>query len=63
MIYKGFSTNTKKENEGYSIFACRQSDNWILVNEWNPSLKTKQEALEEMKIIIDDYIANPEHYE
>ncbi|MDD4111349.1 MAG: hypothetical protein PHS54_07440 [Clostridia bacterium] len=63
MFYKGFTIKIQKENEGYSFLVYRKTDAWILADEWNPSLKTKQETLEEIHIIIDDYLENPEAYD
>ena len=41
MEYKGFKIEVEKIHEGgYSMCIYRISDNWILTDEWNPSIRT-----------------------
>jgi len=63
--YRGFKIEVEKldGDNGYSMSACRISDNWILGDSWNPTIKTTKEAIEEIKITIDDYYEYPEYYE
>lgn len=64
MEYKGFKIEVEKVDEGgYSVCSYRINDNWILTDEWNPSIRTKKEAIEECKTTIDDYLENPDDYE
>ena len=63
MLYRGFAIEIKKENEGYSILCHRKNDDWILIDEWDPSLKSKKEALQDTYVTIDDYLENPSYYE
>jgi len=63
MKYRGFKIEVKKADEGYCMTIYRLSDGWILADEWNPSINTKSEAIEECKLDIDDYYENPEAYE
>lgn len=64
MEYKGFKIDIYKEVErGYYWSIMRIKDGWLLSDSYNPSLKNKSEAIEECKIIIDDYLENPEKYE
>lgn len=62
MIYKNFQITTKKVDEGYYMICLRNKDNWVLSHNWSPNIKTKKEAIEECKIIIDDYSENPANY-
>lgn len=61
--YKGFTIKVESTSDGYSMYSYRTSDNWILDYCWNPSIKTKKEAIEECKITIDGYWENPSEYE
>ena len=63
--YRGFKIEYEKldNNYGYSMYACRISDNWIIADSWNPSIKTTEQAINECKITIDDYYENPNDYE
>lgn len=59
---KGFKMKLEKIDGGYHMLCYRISDNFILVDEWNPSVKTKRDAIEECKITIEDFLKNPEYY-
>lgn len=63
--YRGFKIETERlsKNEGCTMFSYRISDDWVLVDEWNPSVTTIEQAIEECKITIDDYYENPDWYE
>ena len=61
--YKGFTIKVEKIDGGYSMLSYRTQDKWVLVDEWNPSIKSKKEAITECKTTIDDYLENPEDYD
>jgi hypothetical protein len=62
--YRNFAIEVSRVAEGgYSMSTYRNNDGWILVDEWNPCIKTVEDAIEECKITIDDYYINPEDYE
>lgn len=62
--YRGFeSTITKEKEGGYSSISYKISDGWELDSWYNPSIKTKQQAIKECMVAIDDYYNNPQDYE
>ena len=60
--YKGFIIDIEKIDNGYSMGCYRLSDKWMLVDEWNPCIKTKKDAIKECKITVDNYWKNPSDY-
>ena len=63
MEYRKFNIEVRKEEEGYSGSSYKLVEGWELDCWWNPSIKTKKEAINECKITIDDYYDNPSDYE
>ena len=63
MQYRNFNIEVRKEDEGYSGNSYRVDDGWELDCWWNPSIKTKKDAIKECKITIDDYYENPSDFE
>jgi len=61
--YRRFEIGVRKFDDGYLMTSYRLSDEWMLIDEYNHSIKTKAEAIKECKITIDDYYDNPEDYE
>jgi len=60
---RGFNIAVEKMDDGFSMYTCRDKDKFVLVDEWNPNIKSKNEAIKECKITIDDYFNNPSDYE
>ena len=52
-----------KVDNGYSMFCAKLGDEWMLVDEWNENIKNNDDAFEECRITIDDYLENPSDYE
>lgn len=62
MIYREFKIEVEKMGGGYSMFCYRLYDGFVLADSWNYYIKTKKYAINECKIIIDDFIENPSDY-
>lgn len=63
IVYRGFEILIEKiKNYGCYMSAIRLSDSWILFEDYNESINTIRDAVEECKFLIDKYYENPDEY-